>query len=206
MQTEVDQLCALMLSYARGRQSAFEPLYRLIAPRLNRFCLRLAADRTEAEDVLQETFLRLHRARATYIAGANVLHWAFAIARSAFIDRVRYRRRRPEDLGAQGDVAEDQTLRSAPGRGPEDALVTHELQRVVTLELDRMSEKSRVAYVLMREEGLSAKDAAEILGTTPDVVKQRAHRAYDQIRAAVCNAGWREYEDDPPQIEAAVRV
>jgi len=48
-----------------------------------------------------------------------------------------------------------------------------------------MSEKNRLAYILLKDEGLSAKEAAAILGTTPAVVKQRAHRAYERLRAAL---------------------
>ena len=59
-----------------------------------------------------------------------------------------------------------------------------------------MSEKNRLAYFLLREEGLSVKEAAAVLGTTPDVVKQRAHRAYEQLRNAVHAAGWNEGEEE----------
>jgi RNA polymerase sigma-70 factor (ECF subfamily) len=59
-----------------------------------------------------------------------------------------------------------------------------------------MSEKNRVAYVLLREDGLSVKEAAIVLGTTADVVKQRAHRAYEKVRSAVGAAGWMEPSHD----------
>jgi RNA polymerase sigma-70 factor (ECF subfamily) len=75
METNADQLSELMQRYARGEDSVFEALYRLMAPRLYRFCLRLAAGKAEADDLLQETLLRVHRARATYLAGSNPLPW-----------------------------------------------------------------------------------------------------------------------------------
>lgn len=196
MNTELDQLNELMRRYGRGEDHAFDPIYKVLAPRLYRFCLRLAQRKSDADDLLQETFLRLHRGRATYLTGANVLHWAFAIARSAMLDRLRYWRRRPEDLGAAGDVAEDYELRAPEGYGPDVAALAHDLWHVITLELAKMSEKNRAAYVLLREEGLSVKEAAALLGTTADVVKQRAHRAYDQLRRAVGTAGWKEYGHD----------
>jgi RNA polymerase sigma-70 factor (ECF subfamily) len=193
---EVEQLNELMRRYGKGEDGAFEPLYKLFAPRLYRFCLRLTSHRTDVDDLLQETFLRLHRARATYLAGANALYWAFAIARSASIDRLRYWRRRPENLGVAGDVAEDADLRAEHAYHPEAQLLACNLRHVVTLELGKMSEKNRVAYVLLREEGLSVKEAALILGTAADVVKKRAHRAYEQIRSAVGAAGWKEQGND----------
>src|SRR5262249_49525385 len=196
MDTELERLNELMRRYAQGENHAFEPLYEQLSPRLYRFCLRLAPRRTDADDLLQETFLRLHPARATSLLGASVLHWAFAIARSASIDRLRYWRRRPEDLGAAADVAESNDLQAHDGDRPDAELLAHDLWQVVTLELGRMSEKNRVAYILLREEGLSVREAAVVLGTTPDVVKQRAHSAYEQIRNAVGAAGWKEHSHD----------
>ena len=184
-ENDIGSLSALMQRYAEGEDQLFEPLYRLLAPDLYRFCRRLARQQAEADDVFQETFLKLHRARGTYLPGANVLHWAFAIARSVYLDRLRYWRRRPESLGAANDTAENEFLHADDRYAPEAQALAHDLAGVVTAELDRMSEKNRVAYVLLREHGLSVKEAAAVLGTTTTVVKQRAHRAYDLLRAAL---------------------
>ncbi len=192
MDAEVKQLDELMQRYARGDDNAFEALYQLLAPRLYRFCMRLSAHRSDADDLLQDTFLRLHRARATYLPGAVTLHWAFAIARSASLDRHRYRRRRPETTGAASDVAEDGVLSAHDAYRPEAELLANELRLLVTRELEKMSEKNRIAYILLREEGLMVKEAAAVLGTTADVVKQRAHRACEHLRRAVGAAGWKE--------------
>jgi RNA polymerase sigma-70 factor, ECF subfamily len=185
-----------MERYARGEDGVFELLYKLAAPRLYRFCLRLTATRSEADDLLQDTFLRLHRARATYMRGANVLHWAFAIARSAYLDRLRYWRRRPEDLGASNDASENERLHADARYSPEAEARAHEAAEIVKRELSKLSEKNRVAYILLREEGLSVKEAAALLGATADVVKQRAHRAHEHLRNALAAAGWTEYSSD----------
>ena len=68
---------------------------------------------------------------------------------------------------------------------PEAEVLAGDLLDVAIHELHRMSEKNRLAYILLKDEGLSAKEAAAILGTTPAVVKQRAHRAYERLRAAL---------------------
>jgi RNA polymerase sigma-70 factor, ECF subfamily len=181
-----------MSRYGIGDDSAFEPLHRLLAPPVYRFCLRLAPHRTDADDLFQETFLRLHRGRATYLAGADALHWAFAIARSASVDRLRYWQRRPESVGAANDIAEENELRAHDTYRPDFELIARDLLQVVEGALRKMSEKNRVAYILLREEGLSAKEAALVLGTSADAVKQRAHRAYEQLRRAISAAGWKE--------------
>jgi RNA polymerase sigma-70 factor (ECF subfamily) len=190
MSNDVDRISALMQRYAQGEDAVFQELYTLMASRLYRFCLRLSGRKQDADDVFQETFLRLHRARATYQSGSSPLYWAFAIARSIHLDRLRYRRRRPEELGSEQDAAEDHSMAADDRYNPEADVHAHHLADLVTLELSRMSEKNRVAYVLLREEELSVQQAAEVLGTTPAVVKQRAHRAYEQLRVAIGAAGW----------------
>jgi RNA polymerase sigma-70 factor (ECF subfamily) len=182
----------LMERYASGDDAVFDQLYELLAPRLYRFWVRLARMAPEADDIFQETFLKLHRARATYLTGADPIPWAFAIARSVYLSRLRYRRRHRDEVGATADVAEGDG--PVPSHStPEAEILAEHMLDVVTVELSRMSEKNRVAYVLLKEENLSVKDAAAVLGTTCDVVKQRAHRAYQQLKAALDAAGWGEH-------------
>src|SRR4029079_8709289 len=73
---DVDRTSALMQRYAQGDDAVFQELYTSMAPRLYRFCLRLAGRKQDADDIFQDTFLRLHRARATYLSGTRPLHWA----------------------------------------------------------------------------------------------------------------------------------
>src|SRR5262245_38303370 len=182
-----DERGELMKRYAEGDADVFERLYRSMEPRLYRYCLHLGGGRPEADDLFQETFLRVHRARGTF-TGGDPLYWAFAIARSIHRDRVRYRRRRAEGLGWVCDAAEQHD--GIAGEDPETAARCRDLADVVGVELQRMSEKNRSAYVLIREEGLSVRAAAAILGTTTDTVKKRAHRAYMHLRTALKSAGW----------------
>lgn len=195
MEHPAQRTAALMERYASGDDAVFDQLYDLTAPRLYGFCLRLTGDPSAADDLFQETYLRVHRARSTYLPGADVLHWAFAIARCAYRDRLRYWRRRPEHLGAIDDAAEQAALRPDEGNTPDEELTADHVARVVTVELQKMSETNRAAYVLLREEGVSLKEAAAILGASPDAVKQRAHRAYQQLRAALERA--HETEEAP---------
>ncbi len=188
----VNRTSQLMERYASGDDAVFDQLYELLAPRLYRFWVRLARMAPEADDIFQETFLKLHRARATYLTGADPIPWAFAIARSVYLSRLRYRRRHRDEVGATADVAEGDG--PVPSHStPEAEILAEHMLDVVTVELSRMSEKNRVAYVLLKEENLSVKDAAAVLGTTCDVVKQRAHRAYQQLKAALDAAGWGEH-------------
>lgn len=109
-----------------------------------------------------------------------------------YLTRLRYWRRRPEQLGASRDIAEAGELQ-AHDTTPEAEVSAQHLHATLACELGRMSEKNRVAYVLLKEENLSAREAAAVLGTSVEVVKQRAHRAYQSLKSALNSAGWSEY-------------
>lgn len=183
----------VMRRYASGDATAFDELYAALSARLYGFCVRLAGRNGEAEDLFQEAFLKLHRSRATYLPGSSVLHWAFAIVRSTYLDRLRARARRPEDLLGSADEPFD----GLPGHAasPESDLHAQTLARLVDRELQRMSEKNRSAYILLKLEGLTTGEAAAILGVTDEAVKQRAFRAYQALREALSRAGWSEVLD-----------
>jgi RNA polymerase sigma-70 factor (ECF subfamily) len=185
-----------MTRYARGESAAFDELYAFLSPRLYPFCIRLTGRKSEADDVFQEAFLKLHCARASYIPGSNVLHWAFAVTRSVYLDRLRKKKRRPEELASTDDVtfaldaAQMALGKAAPDGSPETQARAGELMKLVHAELGKMSERNRTAYVLLRYEGLSVQEASSVLGASEDAVKQRAHRADEAIREAVARGGW----------------
>jgi len=80
-----------MNRYADGDASAFPILYDAIAPRIEGFVKRRTRDASRIDDIVQQTFERIHRARGTFIRGSDVLSWAFKIARNLCLD-----------MGAQG--------------------------------------------------------------------------------------------------------
>jgi RNA polymerase sigma-70 factor, ECF subfamily len=171
--------------YAAGEDSAFGEVYDRLVPRLYGFLLRQTRDRTRAEDVVQGTMLRIHRARDRFEPGARVVPWAFAIARRLLVDS--YRRGGREVLvTATGEDDEDPFAAIASVDAPaDDVAVARELAARIAAELERLPENQRVAFELLKQEGLSVAEAAETLGTTASAVKLRAHRAYEALRAAL---------------------
>jgi RNA polymerase sigma-70 factor (ECF subfamily) len=168
-----------MLRYAQGDNAAFRDVYAALAPRLHGFCVRLCAGRAEADDLLQETLLKLHRSRSAYRPDANPLHWAFAIARCAYIDRLRRRKVRPEVLSTR--AGNENNVQAAPSE-PESELRALQLQQAVQAALDMQPEAARTAYILVRLEGVSVADAAAILSASTDATKQRVHRVALALR------------------------
>src|SRR5262245_18008840 len=135
MDSQSETISALMERYAAGDDSVFAHLYRLMSPPLYRFCRRLTTMKHEADDCFQETLLRLHRARATYTEGANALHWVFAIARSVYLTRLRYWKRRPETLGFAADLSERTEIHPQAAATPEAHVTAQHLLATVANEL-----------------------------------------------------------------------
>jgi RNA polymerase sigma-70 factor (ECF subfamily) len=175
-----------MARYASGEERAFDDLYRLLAPRLYRLCIYLSG-RNDAEELLQETFLKMHRARATFVPEGSVIAWSFAIARTTHVDRLRRRKRRPE---APIEQAQLETRAADRGSDPESASNQRALEVVLESELARLSETLRSAYVLVRIEGLSSSEAATVLGASTSAVKQRVHRAMEELKLGLAESGW----------------
>jgi RNA polymerase sigma-70 factor (ECF subfamily) len=166
-----------MARYAYGDESAFVIVYDALSPRIYGYLVRQTGDSTRAEDIMQQTFLQIHRARGTFLPGAEVLPWAFAIARRLMIDS--FRRDRRELL--RGVDVHDEPLAIDP---PADELVyAHEVATRIRRALARLPETQRAAFELVRQEGLSLTEAAEVLGTTVAAVKLRTHRASQKLRA-----------------------
>jgi len=163
----------LMARYAEGDASAFDALYRAVAPRVFGYLVRLTRNRERAEDLLQITFAKLHRARHSYLVGAPVLPWLIAIARRSFLDDVRYKKVRKEDLSFSGDLPEPQ---AQPDGIPD------ELADALVQAVDRLPPKYREAIELTKFGGLSIDEASAVVGATPMAVKLRVHRGYEVLR------------------------
>lgn len=177
---------AAMARYASGERAAFAELYEQLAPRLHRLCRRLAGP--DADELLQEVFLKVHRARKTFTEGGSVTAWAFAIARTTCWDRRRYLGRRPEASVDPSQLERQPTL--ARAGCPESAFWARTLARLLDEELEQSTETLRAAYVLVKLEGLSCREAGELLGATDVAIKQRVHRASEALKPALTAAGW----------------
>lgn len=178
---------AAMERYARGDEAAFGELYDALAPRLLGFLRKATRDACAAEDLMQLTLLHMHRARGSFISGAPVLPWAFAIARRLMTDHAR--RRRVEQRLFSEAAADDDRMAYEPTAAADDVLHVRRLEVRLRQRIEALPELQRTAYRLLQQEGLSLKIAAEVLGTSVTAVKLRAHRAYVALRAVLREAG-----------------
>jgi RNA polymerase sigma-70 factor, ECF subfamily len=165
--------------YARGDDTAFAEIYAFLAPRLRTYLQRRCGDRQAADDLLQQTFLRLHRSRATFVPGAPVAPWAFTIAASVLADGHRARRREPP---TDPEILDE--LPSAAA-GADEALHVRHLSGRLHQAFRGLPTSQQTAYQLVRHEGLSLADAAGRLGVSVVAVKLRLHRAGQALQGAL---------------------
>ncbi len=162
---------ALMTAYVAGNAEAFDELYRLLSPKLFGYLLRLTRHRERAEDLLQVTFSKIHRARASYLNDSPLLPWVLAIARRSFYDEVRQQKARREELSKDGALPE-----------PTQPAPDGELADVLERALSEIPEVYREPIILTKVTGLSLAEAADVVGATPSAVKLRVHRGYKILR------------------------
>ncbi len=179
----------LMGRYVAGDADAFRQLYRRVAPRLLGYLTRMAKDRALAEDLLQLTFLKAHRARKAYVRDADPMPWLYAIAHHAFLDEARKRKRAKVEL-SRTEAGPPEARAHVSGK-PEDVAAdaepSHdpELAQAALTALQTLPPSQREAIILTKLDGKSIAEAAAITGTTPGAMKVRAHRGYLALRKAL---------------------
>ncbi|HVU05285.1 MAG TPA: sigma-70 family RNA polymerase sigma factor [Polyangiaceae bacterium] len=163
---------ALMERYASGDESAFRELHRRMAPKLLGHLMKLSRNPAIAEDALQNAFIKLHRARETYVRGAPVTPWVLVIARRALYDELRSMRTRVDVLSDDGAL---------PERVVDDSQSKDDA-RELELALAALPDHYRDAIELTKLQGLSGGEAAAVLSTTQSAIKLRVHRGYRLLR------------------------
>jgi RNA polymerase sigma-70 factor (ECF subfamily) len=162
---------------APERDSAFE---RDALPWLDdvyRFALSLTRDEADADDVVQESFLRAYRSWHTFIPGTDCRRWLFTICRNVFL-RSRERQRPTVDLedGEQDAVAAGSVYSAAREKGYDDIYARLDLAPALRDALDELSEPFRSAVILVDVEDLTYESAAEVMGVPIGTVRSRLFR------------------------------
>lgn len=170
---------AAMQRYSRGDASAFAELYDALAPRLYAFAFRKTRSPIRAEDLVQQTMLHVHCARARFVPGSRVTPWVYAIATRLFLDQVR--RKKIEVLVAEGEETDHASERP----GPDIFAEARELETLVRAEVDRLPAPQREAFELVVYAEMSNAEVAEMLGVSIPSVKMRLQRANAAIRCGL---------------------
>ncbi|WP_277209012.1 RNA polymerase sigma factor SigE [Isoptericola croceus] len=159
----------------------WDQIVREHSARVYRLAYRLTGDKQDAEDLTQETFLRVFRSLSSYTPG-TFEGWLHRITTNLFLDQVRRKKRiRFEAMGEDASRVEAADDRARPERGFEHAHLDHDVQAA----LDALRPEYRAAVVLCDIEGLSYEEIAVTLGIKIGTVRSRIHRARAQLRDAL---------------------
>jgi RNA polymerase sigma-70 factor, ECF subfamily len=169
----------LMALYQQGDAAAAAALVKRLSPQLHRFFLLQAASRRHADDLLQETWMRLHQVRHTYRPGQPVLPWLYAIARHIRVDH--YRRAERTELREE-QLEEAAPIAAAP---PDRASEAGEIEAL----LAALPESQREVITMLKVIGMSLDEVARATSSSIGSVKQKAHRAYETLRKALARPG-----------------
>ncbi len=169
----------LVLRLKAGDPAAFEAIYEAYRPRLFGFLARLSRRRDVAEDLLEETWLRLVTRVDTLVDDERLGPWLFTVARNLYFS---WRRSRAVD---EARTSELDPAWPAPERGdsPFEAAARRELERRVEAALARLSLRDRELLLLVGVEGLTPSEAAGVCGVPAVTLRARLHRAREKLAA-----------------------
>ncbi len=179
----------LVMRARRGDAAAVREIIRRNNRHLFRAARSVLRDDAEAEDVVQEAYVRAFRALGGFRGDASLSTWLARIARNEALGRLR-RRRPTADLEAieaaqRGQGASILMFPTASGGNPESAAARREIRRLLEEAIDELPDVFRPVLVARDVDGLSVEETAEVLGVRPETVRTRLHRARRLLRAAL---------------------
>jgi len=178
----------LMLAVRDDSAAAFEELMLRYQGRLVSVLAHLVSSRDQAEDLAQEVFLRVYRARKTYVPGAKFSTWLFTIANNVASNALRSKSRRREvnlevrESGPMGANPLEVMVQASSGQIPARQLDKAEMRDIVRLALEALNDRQRIAVLLSKFEGMSYADIALTMDLTPQAIKSLLSRARGNLR------------------------
>jgi RNA polymerase sigma-70 factor (ECF subfamily) len=169
-----------------GDADAYRALVERHSRSLFRLAFRMTGNEQDAEDVVQESFLRAYRQLGKFDERASFGTWLYRIAANCSLDLVRARRRRGEDVGAGGDETEDRVAAlpsAAPS--PEREALSGEVRDRVAEAMQELSPAERTAFVLRHFEGMCIEEVSRVLDCNPGAAKHSIFRAVQKLRRAL---------------------
>jgi RNA polymerase sigma-70 factor (ECF subfamily) len=176
---------ALMLRYQDGDVNAFDALYRRHKDPVYRYLLRLSGHRDTAEDVFQEVWGKIIKARENYRPTAKFTTFLYRVAHNCFIDHVRRNRRHAGAVEFQPELCSD------PGDSVELTTERRMARQRLAAALVDLPEEQRDAFLLHEEGGLSVDQIAKVTGCNRETAKSRLRYAVAKLRVAI---------DEPAEI------
>ena len=182
-----------MLRAREGDDAAFALLVEAYQDRLVGILNHLVGDREAAEDLAQDVFLRIHRARDRYEPTAKFSTWLFRIANNLASNARRNRGRRRErqlpvqESGPMGARPAEKLLAEKSALMPSRLMARHEIRDVVRAALESLGERQQMAVLLHKFEGMSYADIGATMDLSPSAVKSLLSRAREKLKEQLAN-------------------
>jgi RNA polymerase sigma-70 factor (ECF subfamily) len=170
---------ALMLRYRDGDVAAFEVLYRRHKDAVFRYLLRLCQHRDTAEDVFQDVWGKIVKARDNYRPTAKFSTFLYRVAHNCFIDHIRRNKRHTQTAAVEPDSQPD------PADLPEVETERSLARRRLEVALQELPEEQRDVFLLSEEAGLSLDQIASVTDSNRETAKSRLRYAVNKLRAAI---------------------
>ncbi len=173
----------LMLGVRRGEEASFEELLRRYRGPLVNYFSRWLRDPGLAEDLAQEVFLRVYKARARYRPDARFTTWLYRIATNLALNALRDRRgmEAPTDSGNPRTDAESPAVADSRPTA-EQRLVLADRARLIRQAIENLPENQRAAVILHKYQELDYREIAKVLEVSESAVKSLLFRAYETLR------------------------
>lgn len=178
----------LMLEVGEGNAAAFEELMLRYQTRLLNVIAHMVGSRDLAEDLTQDVFLRVYRARKTYRPGAKFSTWLFTIANNVAANAIKTLARRHEvklDARASGPLGAnplESMVMAGSGLTPSRQVAKIETREIVRLAVETLGHRQRMAVLLSKFEGMGYDEIAEVMEMSPQAVKSLLFRARGNLR------------------------
>lgn len=167
-----------------GDKDAFRLLVERHSHPIFRLAFRMMENETEADEVVQDTFLRAYRALDGFKSQANFGTWIYRIALNRCYDLLSQRKSRPVMQPREDDPDVPSALEQIPARSPnpERTLLSREIEARVRAAIEQLTAGERTAFVLRHFEGRSIEEIARMLNVRQGSAKNRVHRAVKKLR------------------------
>jgi RNA polymerase sigma-70 factor (ECF subfamily) len=174
----------LMLDVKAGDDASFNLLLRKYRTPLVNFLYRMVRDTAAAEDLAQEVFLRVYRARKQYSPSAKFTTWLFRIATNLALNSIRDNRRRRLEVSIDEPPGEDEPPRELPARELriDEQMVNEDRVAFIRGAVQALPEKQRAAVLLHKYEEMDYAEIAKILNCSESALKSLLFRAYETLR------------------------
>ncbi|MHC4956919.1 MAG: RNA polymerase sigma factor [Planctomycetota bacterium] len=178
----------LMLAFKAGDDEAFSVLVDRYRNAIVNLTYRYLGNRADAEDLAQEVFVKVYKARERYEARAKFTTWLYRVAVNASLNEVRNRKNRPTHGAAAlatGDTDEAAAPVAASDPGPAESAEKSELRARVRAAVDELPDRQRMAILLNKFHGLSYEELAHAMEMSIPAVKSLLVRARENVRKAI---------------------